>query len=269
MVTAALVEQHLTEGARLLGELDRLGIVVSTLAWVYSDEANVWNLMLSTPIADEYGLDIVFFTVLDVLEKPLPESGIPLLQIIIQRESEQIPRLLRKLAPQSALGNRWLPPTTVEGTYIENVYVYRAFATVRRYRTYFVAEELVPRRDTSYRLRLHAYPPVGARSASPWLVAKDGLPAFSRTLGISDDAAVVAPRRLLDPHGFQPRVWAFLGERGRPYVHRLIDLILDRPLRDVHPDREQTLTTTQPDFAFAALTADQLAASEFGVLTPG
>lgn len=268
MVNAVLVDQRITDGYRLLCELDRRRILIDTCAWIYDAEAESWDLALSSPLTREFGLRPILSAIANALSGIEAQPGLSLLDVTVRRDSESLPLMLREYGRMYAVAGRSLVHTVVAGRYIERAFVYRSFFNIRQYREYYIADELVLRRDTAYGLRMHAYPPVRSSGTSgAALVAQDDLPAFSRTLGITADAA--APRRLLDTHGYQPRVWAYLSERGQAYMRRLIDLILDRRLRQVGADHEQLLSAEAGDFAFAELSDDQLAASEFGAMTPG
>jgi hypothetical protein len=262
MATATLVERQIIEGASLLDALDQRGLIVDACAWSFGSESGTWFLNVATPLADSFGLEATILSILRTVRE-LKLASVSFLNLNVSRDSDEFSRTMRAIIRRDSLAGNWYPAVAVGGSDLGNLYVYRCFSKVTQYRGFYLGVELMPRRDATYSAQIRVYPPVRLQrkpGGAP-LVADGSLPAFTRTLGISDEVA--AQHRLLDRAGSQPRVWAFLSERGLGYVRRIIDLMLDRRATSVIPRRELLLTSDMTEFPFTAQDDAALLEAEF------
>ncbi|HLZ69640.1 MAG TPA: hypothetical protein VKV26_06975 [Dehalococcoidia bacterium] len=266
MTTAILVERDITDGDNLLTSLDRRGLIIDTCAWSFGFEANSWFLNMATPLADRFGLEATILSILQVLRET-DLTSISFLNLTVLRDTDGFPRALRVFARQYPLVEIWYSGGALGGTDLGNVYVYRCYSQVVEHHGFYIGVELMPRRDTSFKLRLKVYPPVRLqrKAGGPTLLSESTLRVFTRTVGITDEAAAVVPRRLLDDSGPQPRVWAFLTQRGLDYARRIVDLVLDGHGTAVITEREVVLSSESEDFPFMAQDGAALLEAEFDV----
>lgn len=265
MAEAVLVERDIAEGGQVLQQLDSVGLPVTMCLWLNSREAESWRFVLASPAADSHGLRAVYATVIAALAPQNGCADLSAVEAMVQRDHDRLPQVLRRISATFSIEERWLTGYAIDGVSLEDMYVYRSCRAVHEYRGYSLTEEIPPRYSTSYRLRFRVYGALTLirRQGVSLLAPRNGEPAFTRTLGITDEAAAIAPRRLLDASGSQPRVWAFLTERGLDYAKRIIDLVLDRHVTSVIPERELLLTSEVADFPFAAQDDAALLEAEF------
>jgi len=247
--------------------LDGFGLPVTACAWVNSQQADSWLFVLASPASDKFGLQVVYSTVYEELSHLDETDDSAPSDIVVQRDRDRFPQLLRGISERFPIAERWLTGYAIDGVSLEDMYVYRSCRSVHEYRGFTLAEEILPLHDLTYRLQLRVYAPMDQlqRRGVTLLASRKNDPSFVRTLGITDEAAAVAPRRLLDAAGPQPRVWAFLTQRGLDYAKRIIDLVLDRRIASVIPEREHLLTSEMEDFPFVAQDAGALLDAEFEV----
>jgi len=263
MAETILVERDIAEGNGILQRLDDVGLPVSMCVWLNSQQAESWRFVLATPAADSYGLRAVYATVIHALA---PQNGcvdLSAVEAFVQRDRDRLPQLLRRVSATFSIAERWLTGYAIDGVTLEDVYVYRSCRAVHAYRGYTLTEEILPSADPSHRLRFRASGSLepARRQGVSLLASRNGEPAFTRTLAITDEAA--GQQRLLDRAGPQPRLWAFLTTRGLTYTKRVIDLVLDRHVTAVIPERELVLTGEMADFPFAAQADAALLEAEF------
>ncbi len=263
MAETVLVERDIAEGNCVLQRLDSAGLPVTMCVWLNSEQAGIWRFVLATPAADRYGLRAVYATLSQALAPHNGAADLPAVEPFVQRDHDRLPQLLRSVSAMFSITERWLTGYAVGGVSLEDMYVYRSCRAVHEYRGYTVTEEILPRYGTTYRLRYRVYGTLTLihRQGVRLLAPRNGEAPFVRTLGITDDAAT--RHRLLDRAGSQPRVWEFLAERGLDYVRRIIDLILDRQITSVIPQRELLLTSEKSDFPFATQDDAALLEAEF------
>lgn len=95
--------------------------------WLYTAEANDWQLMLASSQVDTEGPRKVYSQILDVLPKESNKvSGLDLLNITVLGLNELLVKALVSVnvsAPTS-LSNKRLPHSNLNGVYVEDVYIY-------------------------------------------------------------------------------------------------------------------------------------------------
>src|SRR5581483_4543571 len=218
-----------------------------------------WMLNIATPLADALGLEAPTLSIIRTITD-LSLSSVSFLDLNVFRDTDPFTMALRETSRQYPLAEDWFSGY-LRGTDVDRLYIYRCLGEIHQYRGFYLGAELAPRHDTSYTVCIRVYPPVEIYRRGTVLRPKNGLPALIRSLGITGEAA--ATHRLLDRYGSQPRVWAFLTERGLDYAKRIIDLILDRHISTAIPERELLLTGDMADFPFTTQAEAALLATEF------
>jgi len=141
MVKTSLVEQDIAEGKRLLEALKQPALITrgrrrivdlpasyfkpKAAFWLYLPESLEWRLVIATPLVDEQGPLATYRDIRAVLAANL-DLNLSLLNISVVSPKDPMVKAFQnalKIAPDSQ-GMRFTR-NTLDGTYIEDAYVYR------------------------------------------------------------------------------------------------------------------------------------------------
>jgi hypothetical protein len=110
MVKKKLVEELISDGARLLRELDRQNFPVESMFWIHLPDEDYWRLVIASPIVSQQG-GVAGYGRLNELLQEIELAGITLEDIsLLDPESQQF-QSLRSLASGSsrlAAGPEWV-----------------------------------------------------------------------------------------------------------------------------------------------------------------
>jgi len=125
MDQATLVGLDIEAGKRVLRYLDEAKFKVRAAFWLFSSELQDWRLWIATPVVDQTGKRGAYLRLGDVLRAVEPELLVhPVIHLVSPKE--KLIRSLRRLFGKTAsvegmrLGNN-----LIDGTFIEDAYVYR------------------------------------------------------------------------------------------------------------------------------------------------
>ncbi|WP_404431972.1 hypothetical protein [Sutcliffiella horikoshii] len=131
MVKRTLVEKDYIDGECLITYLDKENIKVHSAFWLYNDEINYWQLMLSTKLVDEAGTKEVYTVIKNALDRMAEKTKIKLsvtLQDIsvISPSHPLVLSLGRELhTGPEAIDHIRYSKNTANNIYIEDAYIYR------------------------------------------------------------------------------------------------------------------------------------------------
>jgi hypothetical protein len=110
MVKRKLVEGLVSDGAKLLSELDRVGFNVESMFWIHLPEEDYWRLVIASPLVAEQG-STAGYRRLDDLLRSLRLAALTLEDISLLDPASSNFRALYSLAGESsrlAPGRSWL-----------------------------------------------------------------------------------------------------------------------------------------------------------------
>lgn len=122
MGKATLVELDLAAGAKLIKSLDGHDFPLSAAFWIYASETDEWDLVIASPLVDEYGPHWAYQ---ELREASGTKPSIPLSQISLVPDDHPLVTLLRSAV--SVRGSRPIRLTnnSINGVLIEDAYIYR------------------------------------------------------------------------------------------------------------------------------------------------
>jgi ferritin-like metal-binding protein YciE len=128
MVEATLTKELIEEGARLVRKLDERGMAPDAAFWLYSPEEQTWKLLLAEVKLAKKGPKAAYSEIQKILAKHAQElENIRLDDLVLERPNSRIVELIRKMVRTgSAISGVHLKNNVVDGTLIDDAYVYRA-----------------------------------------------------------------------------------------------------------------------------------------------
>ena len=124
----SLNHEMIEAGKTLIDRLDEKGEAIPTALWLYSEEANLWRLMLATPLVKSKGPRAAYKSIRSVLthyQKEEPFS-LTLSDITVVAPDDAVLEPFRVAFKTSGTAGVRLSRTTVGGRFIDDAYVYRA-----------------------------------------------------------------------------------------------------------------------------------------------
>lgn len=126
MAKAALVEQDIHLGETAVRRLDAAGVIVPAAFWLYLSDAEIWRLVLATPLVDELGPQGAYRRVGDVLLGTEPAVDLSIDDIAVASpNSETVVLLGLATSTGSEIGRIRFSRNVVNGVFIEDAYIYR------------------------------------------------------------------------------------------------------------------------------------------------
>ena len=125
MVKTALVETLKEAGNRLIQTLDVSDLEITAALWFYETETDSWRLLLATPLVATEGSRAAYERILQVLSSH-PEIELHLTDITVLPPSDPLLQLLRTaIRTGHTIAGITFSRTVINGTYIEDAYIYR------------------------------------------------------------------------------------------------------------------------------------------------
>ena len=123
MVKTPLVEEFKTAGRELLQKLDLSGLDVRGAFWLYRDESEDWRLVIATPLADRVGSREVYLKMYPLWHE---DQKLDWSQITVLGIKDPLVRLIGNVVNTGpGIGGMVFGRNIIDGTYIEDAYIYR------------------------------------------------------------------------------------------------------------------------------------------------
>ncbi len=127
MAQAALVDQDIERGRRLIQALDQAGFPVVAALWYFFPEEEIWRLLIASPRVSELGPRDAYALIQDVLLKS--QIDLPFYSISAVSPGEPLITELQFFAgtdPAPFIGGTYLRNVVIGDITIDRAYVYRA-----------------------------------------------------------------------------------------------------------------------------------------------
>src|SRR5262249_21028905 len=122
MDQATLVANQLDDVPRLVDRLSQENVDVKTAFWLYTSEADHWDLDLATDLVDQIGITEAYKKVLRAM-KQLPNLRVDRFQVKLVSPTDKIAKVILGFLTM----RRGPSPTEVRGTNLGGVYIEHAF----------------------------------------------------------------------------------------------------------------------------------------------
>jgi hypothetical protein len=124
MATAALVNNDIEIGRRIVAALTRASIPVNVYLWAFIPQLQEWQFMIATPLVDTKGPLAAYGEVNKVLQREGIFDDTPLRRIFLRSPNDRVLRVLEKQSravPQEAFR---VVNEQISGNFVEDAYVY-------------------------------------------------------------------------------------------------------------------------------------------------
>jgi hypothetical protein len=121
-----LVEKDIQDGARVVDALEKSDLRVEAVLWSYFPEAEVWRLMIASPLVHEKGPLATYKRVHAILDEIVPPVEIAVTDTTVVSPKERLIQALKKKIPvvTGTPGMR-LRGNVFDGMYADDIYLYR------------------------------------------------------------------------------------------------------------------------------------------------
>ncbi len=128
MVTAALVERDIKDGKTLVRRLDRDGFPVTAALWFYDSGFEKWKLIIESGLVGEHGpLEAYRRLTASVRQIKTGDFALDPVRVELVTETNELTRLLRRaVGTGPGISGIRLSNNSINGTFIEDAYIYRA-----------------------------------------------------------------------------------------------------------------------------------------------
>src|SRR5438128_2489038 len=124
MVASPLVELDIESGRKLIRELDANKFPVVAALWLYLTEPNEWRLVIASPLVEKLGPRAAYRRVQEAIART--QTAIALKNVTVISPDEDPVRLFRRaLRTGPGLSDTRFTGNTINGTFIEDAYIYR------------------------------------------------------------------------------------------------------------------------------------------------
>jgi hypothetical protein len=122
-----LVERDFKDGGKLIQKLDKSEFKVHSALWFYNSEADVWRLLIATPLVDKRGPHEVYKKIKAVIDKMEQPFEISLQSISAISPTNQLIKILGVAikTPPNAIGGIRFTRNSINNVFIEDAYIYR------------------------------------------------------------------------------------------------------------------------------------------------
>jgi hypothetical protein len=127
LVSDQLTEDMITAGEHVVGELDRLNVLVKAAFWLLLPDQHIWRLVIASPEVRTFGPKAVYRKVTAALKR-LPPSvqSISTKDITVVEDNNQLIQLLKILIKTGpTISKIRLSRNVVNGQLIEDALLYR------------------------------------------------------------------------------------------------------------------------------------------------
>lgn len=124
MATAALVNQDIEIGRRIVGALTRAAIPVTVYLWAFIPQLQEWQFMIATPLVDIKGPRAAYGEVDRALQGEGILDEVPLRRIFLKSPNDKVLKALEresKAVPQEAFR---VVNEQIAGNFVEDAYLY-------------------------------------------------------------------------------------------------------------------------------------------------
>lgn len=125
MVTAALVDNLIEDGKRLIQALDQASIDVQAALWFYDSDSEDWRLIIASHALQGQGPLEAYATVQAVLDS-LPHRTLTLRSVQVRSPADPLIKALHTaIRTETGIRGIRLSRTVLDNVYIEDAYIYR------------------------------------------------------------------------------------------------------------------------------------------------
>ena len=131
MASPALVDTNISFGRELIGALDaeppETGLRPSAAFWFYVADDETWRLVLSLPALEQHPPQEVYRRIIDVVNRRLGSSDVPMDDIGLAHPDMPLLRLLRSAVRtgEDAIAGIRFTHNVINGELIDDAYIYR------------------------------------------------------------------------------------------------------------------------------------------------
>ncbi len=128
LLKESLNHEMIEAGKTLIDRLDEKGEAIPTALWLYSEEANIWRLMLATPLVKSKGPRAAYKSIRSELTHYQNEGpfNLTLSDITVVAPDDRVLEPFRIALKKSGTAGIRLSRTALAGRYIDDAYIYRA-----------------------------------------------------------------------------------------------------------------------------------------------
>ncbi len=129
MVKEYLSPEMIESGAKLIRQLDEMGLPVVAAFWYFDSESNEWILRLATPDLEIVPTPDIYLKIQQARQAPGEQAArLPMLGVRLASVNEKTVRVLRNAlhTDPRVLSRIRLKKNALDGHYIDDVLVYRA-----------------------------------------------------------------------------------------------------------------------------------------------
>ncbi len=128
MVATALVERDIEDGKTLVRRLDRDGFPVTAALWFYDSGFDKWKLIIESGLVGKHG-PLEAYRRLSKSVRKINTGGFALdpVRVELVKETNELTRLLRRAVRTGpGISGIRLSNNSINGTFVEDAYIYRA-----------------------------------------------------------------------------------------------------------------------------------------------
>lgn len=124
MATAALVNNDVEIGRRIVGALTRAAIPVTVYLWAFVPQLQEWQFMIATPLVDTKGPLSAYGDVNKALQREGVFEDVPLRRIFLKSPSDPVLRSLEKESRAVPQESFRVVNEQIAGNFVEDAYLY-------------------------------------------------------------------------------------------------------------------------------------------------
>ena len=126
VVKEALSSEMISAGADLTRRLDEANFIVTASFWFYISDANAWRLMIANPSVGLDGPRKAYKQIQSVISRmPDDQPKIELKDITVIDSKKPLISTLRRITRVEGISGIRFSGNVIDGTFIEDVYIYR------------------------------------------------------------------------------------------------------------------------------------------------
>lgn len=126
-ITQWLSQEMLSAGDALIRRLDDANAKVYAAFWLLNAEENIWKLVIVSPLVEIEGPRSYYKRINDINQLAKPDENIIALHDISVSDTDNkiVNAMKRSVLGKAVLGNNRFGKNTIDGVYIEDMYLYR------------------------------------------------------------------------------------------------------------------------------------------------
>ncbi len=126
MDKATLVTKDINAGKNLVNFLEKKGIEIAAALWYYSEESEVWRLMIATPLYDNLGPKEIYEKIQSILNEAGVSPRISIIDVTIVSPKDEIIRDIRSAVKIRSNEGVRFSRSVLGRSYIYDALIYRS-----------------------------------------------------------------------------------------------------------------------------------------------